>query len=180
MQRTFLSAIENGQMNLESALQRPNLMQTPSFQKGLGLFTPGADTSPISSLGWNLLREDLSLPIAVLSEEKLTHNLAWMKHFIEAYGIQLAPHGKTTMAPALFSRQLAAGAWGITLATAHQTAVAYQHGVRRVLMANQLVGRQNMALISHLLKDRDFEYFCLVDSAELVKQLGTFFRGRGQ
>jgi D-serine dehydratase len=40
-----------------------------------------------------------------------------------------AAHGKTTMAPKLFRRQMEAGAWGITLATAVQTRVAYEHGI---------------------------------------------------
>ncbi|RBL65004.1 amino acid deaminase, partial [Pseudomonas sp. MWU13-2625] len=75
----------------------------------------------------------------------------------------------------LFRRQLDAGAWGITLATAHQTQAAYHGGVRRVLLANQLVGRQNMTIIAGLLSDPDFEFFCLVDSAESVDQLGRFF-----
>jgi D-serine dehydratase len=167
-------------MNLDDSLQNTTTIRTASFQKSLGLFTPRTDAPPIAARGWNLLSEDLSLPAAVLSEEKLAHNLAWMKEFVATYGVQIAPHGKTTMAPALFSRQLAAGAWGITLATAHQTAVAHQHGVRRVLMANQLVGKQNMELIGHLLQDRDFDYFCLVDSTDLVEQLGAFFREKGQ
>ncbi len=144
------------------------------LNKGLGFAT--GDTT---KLGWNLLREDLSLPCAVLYEERLQHNLAWMQRFIEAYGMKLAPHGKTTMAPKLFTRQLAGGAWGITLATAHQTVVAYRHGVRRVLMANQLVGKENMAMIARLLEDPEFEFYCLVDSAALVEQLGAFFAGRG-
>jgi D-serine dehydratase len=42
-------------------------------------------------------------------------------------------------------------------------------------MANQLVGRRNMAMIAELLTDRDFEFFCLVDSVEGVEQLGAFF-----
>ena len=109
----------------------------------------------LASLEWNLLREDLSLPTAVLYQEKLLHNLNWMQQFITAYGVKLAPHGKTTMAPKLFDLQLKAGAWGITLATAHQTSVACQHGVRRVLMANQLIGKQNMTIISRLLEDED-------------------------
>jgi D-serine dehydratase len=134
----------------------------------------------IATLGWNLLKEDLSLPCAVLYEEKLRHNLEWMRQFIRAYGVQLAPHGKTTMAPRLFQMQLESGAWGITLATAHQTLVAWRHGVRRVLMANQLVGKQNMAIVSQLLDDPGFTYYCLVDSAEQVEQLGRFFAGRGQ
>jgi D-serine dehydratase len=133
-----------------------------------------------AQLGWNLLHEDLSLPMAVLNGEILKQNLEWMRRFIDAYGVRLAPHGKTTMAPKLFDMQMIHGAWGITLATAHQTFVAWQHGLGRVLMANQLVGRQNMALVSRMLDDPKFEYYCLVDSAESVHQLGVFFSGRGQ
>ena len=70
---------------------------------------------------------------------------------------------------------LEAGAWGITLATAQQTQVAYAHGVRRVLMANQLIGKQNMAMIAEVLYDSAFEFYCLVDSAEQVDQLGRYF-----
>ena len=80
------------------------------------------------------------------------------------------------MAPKLFARQLQAGAWGITVATVHQTRVAYEHGVRRVLMANQLIGRQNMMMIARLLDDPGFEYFCLVDSVRQVGLLGEFFK----
>ena len=60
------------------------------------------------------LLADVSLPAAVIHEPALAHNLAWMQRFAEAHGAYLAPHGKTTMAPALFQRQLDAGAWGIT------------------------------------------------------------------
>src|SRR5580692_2342454 len=91
--------------------------------------------SPLNK-GLGLLHEAQSpQQIAALYSDKLHHNLAWMREFMRAYGIQLAPHGKTTMAPRLFQMQLEAGAWGITLATAHQTQVAFAHGVRRVLMA---------------------------------------------
>ncbi|WP_175977082.1 amino acid deaminase [Burkholderia sp. BCC1047] len=146
------------------------------FGKGLGN-VPSASV-PLGDAGrleWNLLAEDVSLPAAVLYEDRVEHNLNWMQAFVQQYGVKFAPHGKTTMAPQLFRRQLDAGAWGITLATAHQTQAAYHGGVRRVLLANQLVGRQNMTIISGLLSDPDFEFFCLVDSAESVDQLGRFF-----
>jgi len=120
------------------------------------------------------------LPVAVLYEDRLVHNLEWMRQFVSAYHVELCPHGKTTMAPKLFQRQLSAGAWGITLATAPQVKAAYDHGVRRVIMANQLVGRQNMAIISELLKEPDFEFYCLVDSEASVKALASFFGPRGQ
>jgi D-serine dehydratase len=162
---------------LQSA--RPETTIKP-FHKGLGWMQQAMEPGEIVQLGWNLLREDLSLPVAILSHERLRHNLHWMEQFIAAYGLKLAPHGKTTMAPRLFSLQLQAGAWGITLATPHQALVAYNHGVRRVLMANQLVGKQNLALIARLLEDPDFDYFCLVDSAQQVEYLGEFFRGPGR
>ena len=149
------------------------------LNKGLGLIERTTSAEALVRRGWNLLREDLSLPAAVLWGEHLRHNQEWMKRFIAAYGVKLAPHGKTTMAPKLFTMQLEGGAWGITLATAPQTLVAYAHGVRRVLMANQLVGRQNMEIVARLLADPTFEFYCLVDSAEHVEQLGAFFSVRG-
>ncbi len=148
--------------------------------KGLGFLEHDVDPEKVAQLDWNLLREDLSLPVAVLREEKVLQNLNWMQQFMTTYDVKLAPHGKTTMAPKLFDLQLRDGAWGITLATAHQSFIAWQHGVRRVLMANQLVGRQNMALVSHLIADPNFEYFCLVDSDDAVRELGQFFSARGQ
>jgi D-serine dehydratase len=151
-----------------------------SLNKGLGYLERSSTPEDIAALGWNLLHEDLSLPSAVLYEERLSHNLNWMQQFIAAYGVKLAPHGKTTMAPTLFDLQLQAGAWGITLATPHQTLVAYEHGVGRVLMANQLIGKENMAIIRRLLQDPGFEYYCLVDSAVQVDQLGSFFAVAGQ
>ncbi|MPV68882.1 amino acid deaminase [Burkholderia sp. BE17] len=146
------------------------------FGKGLGnLPSASVPLGDAGRLEWNLLAEDVSLPAAVLYEDRIEHNLNWMQAFVQQYGVKFAPHGKTTMAPQLFRRQLDAGAWGITLATAHQTQAAYHGGVRRVLLANQLVGRQNMTIIAGLLSDPDFEFFCLVDSADSVDQLGRFF-----
>jgi D-serine dehydratase len=138
---------------------------------------PGASIqlTDTARLEWNLLNEDVSLPAAVLYADRVEHNLKWMQAFVAEYGVKLAPHGKTTMAPQLFRRQLETGAWGITLATAHQVRAAYHGGVSRVLMANQLVGRRNMMMVAELLSDPDFEFFCLVDSVDGVEQLGQFF-----
>ena len=159
--------------------QKPNIATenevVGTLNKGVGYLQKSTPRETIGGLGWNLLREDLSLPSAVLYQDRLQNNLKWMQQFIAAYGVKLAPHGKTTMAPRLFQMQLDAGAWGITLATAHQARVAYQHGVRRVLMANQLIGKSNMEVVAHLLRDPEFEFYCLVDSAAQVDQLGAYF-----
>src|SRR6185437_14395013 len=172
---------------------KPNLLDrqraktataVPTFiqplNKGLGELSQSVELHEVPNLGWNLLREDVSLPAAVLDADKLEHNLRWMQAFAAAYGAKLAPHGKTTMAPQLFHRQLQAGAWGITVATAHQTRVAHAYDVPRVLMANQLVGRQNMASVSRLLEDPDFDFYCLVDSPHNAEALGSFFQNAEQ
>jgi D-serine dehydratase len=168
-----------GRLALSYQMSDPSgkVRATGSLDKGLGSFD---DEPDIVRLNWNLLREDLSLPTAVLYEDRLRHNLDWMQRLVDAYGAKLAPHGKTTMAPTLFHMQLKRGAWGITLATAQQTKVAYWHGVRRVLMANQLIGKENMAIISRLIEDPTFEYYCLVDSAEQIDLLGDFYSSRNQ
>jgi D-serine deaminase-like pyridoxal phosphate-dependent protein len=128
--------------------------------------------------GDHLVR-DVSLPALVIHRRALDHNIHWMQTFVTNSGAELAPHGKTSMVPALFRRQLEAGAWGMTLATAVQTRAAYVHGVRRVLMANQLVGTANMALIAEMLADSMFDFHCMVDHPDNVAALGEFFAARG-
>jgi len=123
---------------------------------------------------WNVLRADTSFPVALLKVAALQHNLAWMRDFCARHGAVLAPHGKTTMCPQLFGAQLANGAWGITLATAPQVQIAHRVGVRRVLLANQLVAPADIAAILALLHgDPDFDCYALADSAAGVERLAA-------
>jgi D-serine deaminase-like pyridoxal phosphate-dependent protein len=122
---------------------------------------------------------DVSLPALVIHRQALEHNIRWMQTFVSNSGAELAPHGKTSMVPALFRRQLEEGAWGMTLATAVQTRAAYVRGVRRVLMANQLIGTPNMAIIAEMLVDPMFDFHCMVDHPDNVAALGKFFASRG-
>ena len=139
--------------------------------KGLPITEP-LRQGAIGVQGWNMLHADTSLPVAVLKISSLRHNLDWMRDFCQRHGALLAPHGKTTMSPQLFGAQLANGAWGMTLATATQVQVAHRFGVRRVLLANQLVARADInAVLALLHGDPDFEFFALADSLEGVARL---------
>jgi len=135
---------------------------------------------PIGAIGerrWNVLREDLPLPLAVLKESALDHNGGWMRRFLDRSGAAIAPHGKTTMSPELFGRQLADGAWGITVATVQQLQVARDFGVRRVVLANQLIGRQAIRYaFEELKRDPRFDFYCLVDSTDNVARLAAAAR----
>ena len=107
--------------------------------------------SEVGELGWNVLAGDLPLPLAVIKREALEHNLAWMQRRAFGWGIDLAPHGKTTMSPQLFARQLDAGAWGITFATVTQLAVGVAAGVRNTFIANQVFTEADLTCIQALL-----------------------------
>jgi hypothetical protein len=69
------------------------------------------------------------------------------------------------MAPQIFAQQLAAGAWGMTVANVQQLGVCARFGVRRVLMANQLLGALEVRAVVDLLRQHpDLEFHFLVDS----------------
>jgi D-serine dehydratase len=155
-------------MNLDELLDAP----VPPTTKGWPALAGTLPLRAAGRQGWNLLREDLPLPVAVLKGSALAHNSRWMRGFLEHFDVRLCPHGKTTMAPQLFARQLADGAWGITVATVQQLMVCRRFGVPRVLMANQLVGRQAIrAVLAEIQADPGFEFLCLVDSLEGVELL---------
>ena len=126
----------------------------------------------IASLGWNVLAEDLVLPAAVIRESALTHNLDWMRRFCELAGVEICPHGKTTMSPQLFELQLAQGAWGMTAATVGHVRVYRHFGIERIILAAQLVGKQNILyILDQLARDPKLDFYCLVDSVEGVEIL---------
>lgn len=130
----------------------------------------------VAARGWNVLAGDLPLPVAVLKREALEHNLAWMQRFARERGIDLAPHGKTTMSPQLFRRQLDAGAWGLTFATVTQLAVGVAAGARRTLIANEVLADEDLAGIQALLAAHaDLRIVFLVDSLAQLALIEAWF-----
>jgi D-serine dehydratase len=155
-------------LDLDGLLAEP----LPATLKGLSPRAVGQPLAALGSLGLSVLSGDLPLPVAVLKESALAHNSDWMRGFTQRAGVSLCPHGKTTMAPQLFQRQLDAGSWGITAATASHVRTYRRFGVQRVLMANQLVGRGNIEIVlDELAADPGFDFYCLVDSMEGLAQL---------
>lgn len=144
---------------------------TEQIRKGL-LGYPGIAIDEIGKQGMNLLHEDCDFPVCVLQKSALEHNLAWMARLLKDQDILFAPHGKTSMSPQLFAMQLEAGAWGITLATPYQIQVARQAGIQRIVLANQLVGKNAISfIVNELNTDDDFDFYCLVDSVHGVNIL---------
>lgn len=150
-----------------------------SLTKGIPALSGSLRHDEIGRQGWNVLRQDLPFPIALIRKDIMDANRIWMRRFLTRSQVDLCPHGKTTMSPELFALQIADGAFGMTCATASHLEVYRRAGVRRVIMANQIVGRTNLEMALRHLGDPDFDLYCLVDSepglrmlAETAKALG--------
>lgn len=112
----------------------------------------------------------LPTPLFTLSEPGLAHNIATMTQWCADRGVELAPHGKTTMSPALWQRQLEAGGWGITVANSYQLTVARAFGVPRVMVANAVVSPlAHRWIADQLAEDPGFEVIVWADSVRTVE-----------
>jgi D-serine deaminase-like pyridoxal phosphate-dependent protein len=131
----------------------------------------GADTTigAVGEQGWTL--DDLTPPAVTLRRSAIAHNLDVMDRWVASRGVALFPHGKTTMAPQLWERQLDGGAGGITAATPTQVRAMRSAGVARVLLANEPVDRASIAWLARATEDPGFEVMCWVDAVDGVEVL---------
>lgn len=122
--------------------------------------------------GWNVLQPPFSTPVMVLKDRVLQQNIEAMAAYCDTLGVSLAPHTKTPVAPQIADRQLAAGAWGLTVADLHQARVLREAGARRLLVANEVVDAAAARWIAREVgKDAELELFCLVDSEQGARML---------
>ena len=137
--------------------------------KGLPASWSGRTPADISGGRPDLFAAGPLGPVCVLHEAALEHNLAVMAGWCADHGVELAPHGKTHMAPQLVARQFAAGACAVTAATISQVRVFRAFGVRDVILANELVDPAGLAwLAAELDADPGFRLICWVDSVRGV------------
>ncbi|MEV5100450.1 amino acid deaminase [Streptomyces massasporeus] len=145
--------------------------------KGLPPDADGLTVAELAGQRRNLFTDGFATPVLALSAERLEHNLKLMETYAARHGLAFAPHGKTSMAPQLFQRQIEHGAWGITLAVPHQVRVARAFGTRRVFLANELVDAAALRWIAaELDADPDFELICYVDSVRGVELMDAALR----
>lgn len=134
----------------------------------------------VAAQQWNVARGDLSYPVTTLSADAVASNLETMRVYCERNGVILAPHGKTTMAPQLFERQLQRGAWAITAATMTQAAVMRRFGVQRIIVANEIIDGPSLRWVAREQDaDDSFELYCLIDSAEVAERMNAALASAG-
>jgi D-serine deaminase-like pyridoxal phosphate-dependent protein len=132
-------------------------------------FVESVAVKSLPETGCNVLSGDMFLPVLVLKDSALTHNINLMRGVCRSHGVSLAPHSKTAMAPRIVFEQLSAGAWGMTAATISQVRVLRKYGIQRVILANELVERAALKwVVGELERDRSFDFTCFVDSLDGV------------
>jgi D-serine dehydratase len=146
-------------------------------EKGFGSLRGRTSAASLAAARLPLAEAGLVFPLLTLRESALENNLAAMAGYCARAGVALAPHGKTAMSPELAARQLAHGAWGITVASIGQLQAYRAFGFPRLLLANELTDATGIAwLAGELAADPGFEAYCYVDSLEGVAILNTQLR----
>ncbi|MCM3266539.1 amino acid deaminase [Streptomyces thermoviolaceus] len=149
--------------------------------KGLPPDADGLTVGELAAQRRDLFTGGFTTPVLTLSAEHLEHNLRLMQTYTARHQLAFAPHGKTSMAPQLFQRQLEHGAWGITLAVPHQVRVARAFGVQRIFLANELVDAAALRWVAaELAADPSFRLVCYVDSVRGVELMDAALRGGAQ
>jgi D-serine deaminase-like pyridoxal phosphate-dependent protein len=111
---------------------------------------------------------DLQTPLLTLDARAMRGNADRLAAWCKDHGVLLAPHGKTTMAPQLWTEQLNRGAWGITLANFAQLRVAREFGVRKLQLANSLTDPHAIEWVAGTATP-DAPILSWVDSADTVE-----------
>jgi D-serine deaminase-like pyridoxal phosphate-dependent protein len=137
----------------------------------------GVDAAEVGAAGLRV--NDLPTPSLVLRASAVAHNVEAMAAWCAARGIGLAPHGKTTMAPAIFRRQLEAGAWGITVSDVRQARVAEAAGAERVLIANEVLFGAGLAWLAQRERRRPGATLLYADSEEGARRAAAAARAEG-
>ena len=146
-------------------------------EKGFGALRGRASTASLAAARPPLPAAGFTYPVLTARESALENNLAAMAAYCARAGVALAPHGKTAMSPELAARQLAHGAWGITVASIGQLQTYRTFGFGRLLLANELTDTAGIAwLAAELAADPGFEAYCYVDSPDGVAILDRVLR----
>ncbi|MBI0383971.1 amino acid deaminase, partial [Streptomyces albiflaviniger] len=148
--------------------------------KGLPPSAEGLTVGELAAERRSLFTGGFTTPVLALSAEALEHNLVAMERYSAAHGLAFAPHGKTSLAPQLFERQLAHGAWGITAAVPTQVRIYRAFGIQRIFLANEVVDAAALHwLAAELDADPDFRFIAYVDSVRGVELMDAALREAG-
>ena len=98
---------------------------------------------------------ELDTPILCIDLDVMESNIGKMVSFMHERGKQWRPHQKCHKTPAIALKQLEAGAIGVTCAKVSEAEVMAAAGIRDILVANMIVGRQKVQRVASLCRWAD-------------------------
>src|SRR3954454_21654488 len=98
--------IKGGLVSGTEALARLAEERVDHRFKGLPPDADGLTVGELAAQRRNLFTDGFATPVLPLSAEGVKHNVRLMEAYASRHGLAFAPHGKTSMAPQLFRRQI--------------------------------------------------------------------------
>jgi D-serine deaminase-like pyridoxal phosphate-dependent protein len=120
---------------------------------------------------------DLDTPALLLDADILERNIARMASFAREASVNLRPHCKTHKSPVIASKQLQAGAIGITCQKLGEAEVMVDGGIDGLLVANQIVGETKIRRLVGLARRADI--MVAVDDPENIAVLSAAAESSG-
>lgn len=114
---------------------------------------------------------ELDTPALLVDLDVMERNIQRMAATFREAGVQWRPHTKGQKIPAIAHREIAAGAIGVTCAKLGEAEIMAQAGIRDILIANQVVGRQKVTRLANLA--RQAEIIVAVDCEKNVLELNA-------
>src|SRR6185436_16538598 len=102
-----------------------------------------------------MTRDDIETPALLVDLDLMEANLERMAAFFRSVPAKLRPHFKNHKCPDLAARQMDSGAIGITCATLREAECLVHHGIRSVLLANEIVGPDKIRRFVELARRAD-------------------------
>src|ERR1700722_19299000 len=121
---------------------------------------------------------EIETPALLVDLDAMESNLHKMAGFFHDQPAKLRPHFKNHKAPLLASKQLEAGAIGMTCATLREAEILVDHGVRSILIANEIAGESKIKWFADL--SRRSDVIVDADDERVVSDIACVARKQGQ
>jgi D-serine deaminase-like pyridoxal phosphate-dependent protein len=117
---------------------------------------------------------EIRTPALVVDLDAMENNLGRMASFFRDKPCKLRPHFKNHKVPLLAWKQIEAGAIGLCCATVREVEILVHHGVRGILLANEVTSEEKIHWLADLSRHADI--IAAVDDERVVSDMACIAR----
>lgn len=149
--------------------------------RGFPADRPAVAPAQIAAYGLDPRDGSAQLPVMTFDEGAWNRNCEAMFAYLRAVGAEIAPHAKTPMSPELARDLMARGAVAMTVADIRQAVVLLSHGIKTLVLANQIGGKAGGARLGRVLaQDPAAEVTLYVDSVAALETAAAVAEAAGR